>query len=208
MLHMDNFYNSVALTVVVSSKQSYVCGTLRNNQRGNPKDVVEKKLKKGVVWKRKDHVTVCKGMDKRGVLTISNMHQVEMKEETNRNGKVMVKPNIVIDYNKECSGVDLSDQMLSYYSALRKTIRWPKKVLHLFEATIHNAHLLHCRTNTISLKSLPFREKFVKCLLKKRYQILLNGLEVHPSSTISMRYHQQTRNSNQPQHAEFALKTS
>ena len=140
---MDNFYYSVALTVVLSSKQTYVCDTLRNNRRGNPKDVVEKKLKKGeVVWKRNDHVTVCKWKDKRDVLTISNMHQVEMKDETNRNGKVTVKPNIVIDYNKGMSDVDRSDQMLSYYSALRKTIRWLKKVaFQLFEAMIHNAHL-------------------------------------------------------------------
>ena len=85
-----------------------------------------------VVWKRKDHVTVCKWKDKREVLTISNMHQVEMEEVRNRNGKVSVKPNIVIDYNGKMHGVDKSDQIKSYYSALRTTIRWPKKNCYSF----------------------------------------------------------------------------
>ena len=170
ILYMDNFYNSVALTDVLSSKQTYVCGTLRSNRRGNPKEVVKQKLKKGeVTWKRKEHVTVCKWKDKRDVLTISNMHQVEMEEVRNRNGKVSVKPNIVIDYNNGMSGVDRSDQMLSYYSALRKTIRWPKKVaLHLFEGMIHNAHIFYCHATSTKVKSLPFREKFVKCFLREK----------------------------------------
>ena len=41
-------------------------------------------------------------------------------------GKVMFKPNILSDYNKGMAGIDRSNQMLSYYSALRKTIRWYK----------------------------------------------------------------------------------
>jgi len=39
---MDNFYNSVALTDLLSSKQTYVCGTLRGNRKSNPKEVVKK----------------------------------------------------------------------------------------------------------------------------------------------------------------------
>ena len=34
-------------------------------------------------------------------------------------------------------GVDRADQYLSYYSVLRKTVKWPKKVVHfsiLFES--------------------------------------------------------------------------
>ena len=107
-------------------------------------------------------VIVCKWKDKRDVLIISNKHRVEMVEVSKRNGKVMMKPNIVRDYNDGMSGVDRSDQMLSYYSALRKTIRWPKKVcLHIFEMMIHNAHLLYCQQSGSKMKSLSFREQLV-----------------------------------------------
>ena len=169
VLFMDNFYNSVPLTKALTSKTSYVCGTLRSNRKENPKDVITKKLKKGeMVWRRKEDVTVCKWKDKRDVLTISNMHRVEMVEVKNRNGKVMMKPNIVRDYNAGMSGIDRSDQMISYYSALRKTIRWPKKVaLHIFEMMIHNAYMLYCQQSGSKMKGLrSFREKLVLHLLK------------------------------------------
>ena len=64
ILYIDNFYNSVALTDVLSSKQTYVCGTLRSNRKRNPKEGVKQKLRRGeVAWKRKEHVTVCKWKD-------------------------------------------------------------------------------------------------------------------------------------------------
>ncbi|KAG5864001.1 hypothetical protein JTB14_007635 [Gonioctena quinquepunctata] len=46
-LYMDNFYNSVTLTNLLTTRKTYVCGTLRNKRKGNPRDVVHRKLKKG-----------------------------------------------------------------------------------------------------------------------------------------------------------------
>lgn len=39
------------------------------------------------------------------------------------------KPQQVIAYNQNMSGIDRCDQMLSYYSRPRKTIKWYKKVM-------------------------------------------------------------------------------
>jgi hypothetical protein len=62
---MDNYYNSVTLSNVLLNKQTQVTGTLRNNRKGNPKEVVNKKLKKGEhVWKRRGLVYVSKWKDK------------------------------------------------------------------------------------------------------------------------------------------------
>ena len=61
---------------------------------------------------------------------------------TNRWGKEKMKPNIVGDYNLEMSGIDRSDQMLSYYQGLRKTVRWYKKIGFQFLGIyIHNAFM-------------------------------------------------------------------
>ena len=58
---MDNFYNSVLLTQALTSKISYVCGTLQSNRKENSTDVITKKLKKGeMVRRRKEDVTLCK----------------------------------------------------------------------------------------------------------------------------------------------------
>ena len=53
-------------------------------------------------------------MDKRGVLTISNKHKLELVPVKNKKGEVRMKPNIVRDYNNGMSGIDRSDQMLPY----------------------------------------------------------------------------------------------
>ena len=97
----DNYYNSVKLTNFMSKKQTYICGTLRSDRKGNPKEVVSKKLKKGEVeWKRRETVVVSKWKDKRDVLTISNKHKLELVPVKNKRGEVRMKPNIVRDYIK------------------------------------------------------------------------------------------------------------
>jgi hypothetical protein len=59
-----------------------------------------------------------------------------------------MKPSAVLDYNKYKTGVDRLDQMLSYYSFERKTIKWWKKFFfHLFDLVVVNAHILHNKTN-------------------------------------------------------------
>ena len=44
---MDNFYYSGNLTKLLNTRKTYVCETLRNIRKGNPRDVVDRKLKKG-----------------------------------------------------------------------------------------------------------------------------------------------------------------
>lgn len=69
------------------------------------------------------------------MLTISNMHKTELVDESKKNGKNSNKPNV---------GIDRSGQMLSYYSALRKTVKWYKEIaLHIFEIHIQKAYLLY-----------------------------------------------------------------
>lgn len=76
VLYMDNFYNSVSLTKTLTNQKTYVCGTLTANRQKELKKNVNKKLKKGeMIWERFDDVVICKWKDKRGVLTISNIHK-------------------------------------------------------------------------------------------------------------------------------------
>ena len=95
-------------------------------------------------WRSLNDITVCKWKDKREVLTISNVHQAEMVSVSNQGGKEKMKPNNVKDYNEAISGIDRSDQMLSYNFALRKTLRWYKKVrVHKFKIFLTNAFYLY-----------------------------------------------------------------
>ena len=134
-----------------------------------------------------------------------------MVEVRNRKGKVMIKSNIVRDYNDGMSGVDRSNQMLSYYSALRKTIRWPKKLaLHIFEMMIHKAYLLYCQESGSKMKSLSFREQLVLYLLKDKLPSESTAKRRRHGFTTQLIWNifqQQRRNNNQPSRAVFAQKT-
>ena len=140
----DNFYNSVKLVKHLSKQKTYICETHRGDRKGNPRDIVKKKLKKGEsVWKRSDDVVVCKWKDKQEVLTMSNKQTVEMVPVTNKRGQLTTKPNTVRDYNNGMLGVDRFDQMLSYYQGLRKCIRWYKKIgVHFLDIFLRNSFYL------------------------------------------------------------------
>ncbi|XP_022182835.1 piggyBac transposable element-derived protein 4-like [Myzus persicae] len=88
-LFMDNFYNSVQLSRKLLSKKTYVIGTLRSNRKNNPKDVIEKKLKKGesICRYTNDGICVAKWRDKRDVLMISSEFPHEMNEITTKKKK-------------------------------------------------------------------------------------------------------------------------
>ena len=71
------------------------------------------------------------------------------------NGKL--KPDAIFDYNIAKGGVDLSDQLASYYT-LRKTVKWYRKFF-IELLLIVNAWYIHQKRGTIYFNLLKFREK-------------------------------------------------
>ena len=180
-LYMDNFYNSVPLFQVLAREMTLVCGTVQKKRKGLPKAILKAKKKKGQwAWQTNDSLTFCSWFDKQDVLTLSNMHpEVKMVPFVNKRKQTIWKPNIVLDYNKYMSGIDRSDQMLSYHSSLRKTIRWYKKVgVHLLEVFLVNAHYLYLetaktRSDLRALTLLEFREQIILSLVGQDKRVKL-----------------------------------
>lgn len=87
----------------------------------------------------------------------------------NRLGNDVKKPLAVLNYNKAKKGVDFSDQMSSYYTCLRKTIKWYKKVFFeiLFGAGIVNAWLIHSKVSGSKTNMLSFRERVIAGSMKE-----------------------------------------
>ena len=68
--------------------------------------------------------------DKRLVRMISSIHDTTIVKTGQKDRKTNVeikKPYVVVQYNKFMKGVDRADQYLSYYSVLRKTVKWSEK---------------------------------------------------------------------------------
>lgn len=164
---MDNYYNSVSLSNKLLCRKTHSTGTLRSNRTNNPKAITSKKLKKGEhKWLRKGKVYVSKWKDKREVLCITTKYHPQLIQVMNSYGQEKTKPKEVAEYNLHMSGVDRSDQLTSYYSCPRKSVRWYKKVIfHLLDVTLINSFILYRKVTQSKIKLIDFRESIIKDFL-------------------------------------------
>lgn len=118
-----------------------------------------------ISFENRSGVKFLKWTDKRQVcmLTTSKNHQCKFVQGTN--GRV--KPDAVFDYNIAKKGVDLSDQLSAYYSCLRKTIKWYRKIIIqlICGTSLVNAWYIHKRWGTKNMTMLRFREIIIDNLL-------------------------------------------
>ncbi|KAF2364254.1 PiggyBac transposable element-derived protein [Trinorchestia longiramus] len=173
-IFMDNYYTSIPLAKFLLSRKTYMCGTARANQKHLPTRVIRKKLRKGeIAAAEKDQIKVFNWKDKRNVITVSTVpeHDASLIQtgKKTRQGVEVKKPQSVLDYNVAKKGVDICDQMSSYYSALKKHNKWYKKVAMelLTGVSIVNAWVLfnkyYCGSRKWSM--LNFRESVILSLL-------------------------------------------
>ncbi|XP_069819582.1 piggyBac transposable element-derived protein 4-like [Dendropsophus ebraccatus] len=166
-LYVDNFYTSLPLFKSLSTRATVACGTVRKNQRGLPSHPVAEVLRRGVFKAHcSDNMLLVKYKDKRDVLILTTIHgpgttPVPVRGTT----AVALKPDCILDYNRYMGGVDLSDQVLKPYSALRKTNIWYKKLaVHMVQTAMYNAFVLY-RCAGHPGKYLQFQEAVVKALI-------------------------------------------
>lgn len=114
-------------------------------------------------------VCVLKWRDKRDVLMMSTKHTTETVETQRRTG-IVNKPKAIIDYNEGKSSIDLSDQMSSYGTALRKSLRWYKKlgVEFILGTTVVNAWVIYNQLSNSKMKMAKFREEIIRALFAEK----------------------------------------
>jgi len=175
-VYTDNWYTSVNLAHQLLDGNTHLVGTLRNNRKQNPKDVTSKKLKKGdFIAQQSDRgIVVMKWKDKRDVLVLSTKHKDTMVQTQNKFGQNILKPQIVIDYNKGKSLVDVCDLRSSYHNPLRRSLKWYKKVAIevLLNTSVLNALSLSNKINNTNIGITEFREKIIQEILNQSTQII------------------------------------
>lgn len=168
-IYTDNYYTSISLAHQLQKRNTHLVGTLRHNRKLNPKHITDRKLRKGetVAAESNTGVTIQKWKDKRDVCTLSTKHTAELKTVT-RFGKDIHKPIIVIDYNKHKTYIDLSDQMKTYATSLRRGVKWYRKLaIELIAgAALVNAHILHQEVANDKMSITKFKENLVLKLAK------------------------------------------
>lgn len=165
---MDNIYNSYGLAAKLLEQNTFCTGTLNKKLKDNPNNITTKKLRRGENMSLcRNGVHVGKWKDKKEISYISTEFPDEIQEVTTRRGTVATKPTAVVNYNKNMSGVDLQDQMLSYYPCERKNLRWYMNIfIHTLMMSLINARVLYNKySNQKRMKLYDFREKIIESYL-------------------------------------------
>ena len=171
---VDNFFTTVSLAESLLQNDTYRIRTLRSNRVGSGYAVLRKKLKRDeFYWLHSSNdIKLIKWKDKRDVLIIFTKpsHPTTLVDtgKINQANERTMKPSIVLDYNKGKQGIDLSDQLSTYYTCLRRSKRWYLKVAFeiIFGMSIVNACLSFKEYySTRMMTMLQFRESFVRSLL-------------------------------------------
>lgn len=111
--------------------------------------------------------------DKRDIFLLSTRHQLDIVDtgKQSRKKENILKPDIILFYNAGKSGIDLSDQLASYSTPVRKSIRWYHKVMTeiLLNTSVINAQILYNMKHYHSkMNAKQFRESLIDRMLHLR----------------------------------------
>lgn len=166
-LYTDNYYTSVSLANQLLQRKTHLVGTVRSNRKFNSKEVANKKLKKGEIFAQESNgIVMLKWKDTRDVLTLSTVHD-DSTIVIQQRGKDVIKPKVIVDYNKSKAYIDLSDQLKAYSHCLRRGLKWYRKlaVEIIFGSAVVNSFLVYKEITQQIIQITEFRERLALALL-------------------------------------------
>ncbi|KAI4463228.1 piggybac transposable element-derived protein 4 [Holotrichia oblita] len=171
-LYVDNFYTSYGLALSFLRQNTHVVGTLRANKKYMPRQVMDGKLDRGQMiakedgrkWSGNDGIERAEGGidDQPSTSRASNTTTTRKRSKKNRQ-----KPIAIIAYNKGKAGINLSDQMSSYATTLRKSVKWYRKlgIEYMLGISLVNAFVVYKAVTKQRAQIRWFREKITSILL-------------------------------------------
>ena len=179
-VYYDNFFSSVQLAQDLLKRNTYMASTIRMKRKAWPSDLsaaAARKMKKGDVELRQDgNMVATLWKDKRVVSVFSTNSEAGMTKKERRapGGKrdVLV-PTPVANYNEGMGGVDLADQLSSYYTVGRPSIRWWRYLCWwLFQVSMVNSYLLYRASMPVvngkpqAMRHIDFRWSVLRSLVQ------------------------------------------
>ena len=165
----DRFYASVPLVEELEARQTGYTGTLVQNRQHLPKEVWDKKfrLQRGEQRAWRDGRKLVLGWWDKGKPTvmISTVYSAGWKTYESRNNTQVTKPLVVYQYNQKMGGVDIADQLSTYYSFGRKCFKWWRKYFFLLlEVAMVNSYLLYRSSRPKPLSHVEYCKKVMLSL--------------------------------------------
>lgn len=179
-LFFDNFFSSYNVFEILRSHGINAAGTVRINRFASPPIMPDKDIMKkqrgfcDSVTSRDGKVTLVKWRDNKPINLASNFVGVGSTDTAQRwdkseNKYISVnRPEIVQLYNRNMGGVDLLDQLISYYRVFIQSRKWPLRITtHFLDFAICSSWLEYKR----DCESRNEPKKNVKDLLDFRLEV-------------------------------------
>lgn len=184
-LFFDNYFSTFPLFEILAQKQIYAAGTVRLDRFSKPPFSSDSDMKKKgrgcseeVVSGDKKVVCV-KWYDNKCVALASNYVGVGTSDTAQRFDKTtqrkitIERPQVVRDYNLNMGGVDLMNQLISYYRITIRSKKWTLRMItHFIDFAIIQSWIeykIDCKTSEIPQRQvmdlLAFRMKLAEQLV-------------------------------------------
>ncbi|XP_066596503.1 piggyBac transposable element-derived protein 4-like [Prorops nasuta] len=170
-LYIDNWYSSPDLYNKLYKLKTNVCGTVRKNRKHMPKALESKKLKRGeAAILQCKNISAIKWKDKKDVNMLSTMHNVQFSDSGKQNYKTkenVIKPTVVLGYNKNMGGVDGGDQLLSKFHTMRRYHKvYKKEFFYCLDMILLNSYIVY-KTIYKDRTFHVFKQKLAEEILEK-----------------------------------------
>lgn len=149
--YFDNFFSSIQLSYDLLQRSTYSCGTIRTNRKHWPVEFRKIVLANGEVrFRQSGNLLATVWKDKRQIALVStNSSATTDTVQRRAKGGPIEKtiPNAVSNYNTNMGGVDLNDQLRSYYTIGRKSVKWWRCCFfYLLEVAVLNSYIIYKNT--------------------------------------------------------------
>lgn len=166
----DRWFTSFPLAEYLLQQGLTTIGTIRCNKRELPPEFVQRNTRPigSSMFGFGDNCTIVSYIPKKNknVLLISTCHDDDKIDlETN-------KPEIILDYNRTKSGVDVVDQLSANYNCARPTRRWQMVVFYsLLNISGINSQVIHAANTSEKILRRKFLEGLALSLIEPHLKV-------------------------------------
>lgn len=172
-LYTDDCLTNLDLARKLLENETHLVGYLRKHRLQPPMEVTGAKLEAGSFIAREsyDGITVMKLREKEVTLLLSTKHSTQFASKCTKSGKSVIKPQIIIDYEKAEEAVHLCDKIAETSSTctLLEPMKWYKKLAIdlLLNIAVVNALTLYKSMTNKNIQIVDFRKELVVYLCQK-----------------------------------------
>ena len=171
----DRYYTSVPLAMTLKANNTSFIGTVVKSRIDLPNEIRAPSLRIGndetLAFRHENMLALGwrAARKKKPLFMLSTESSAKPISVTSvATGRTAMKPKVVDDYNRSMNGVDKADQYTVYYSFIRRSHKWWRKLFFwLFEVTLVNSFILYSTSVQNPASHFKFRQAIVESLVSE-----------------------------------------